>query len=138
VHTHQAVPDGPLRRLRAVGGRLPEAHEEQAWVGTRWRIRQHTFAHAVPIDAGWPPAYARAAVTDGPAVVLTFRSSGGELHALRNAGPSFFVPGWFPDLVGVHIGRDTDWQEIAELVTESYRLLAPRKLAALLDDRPIG
>jgi hypothetical protein len=28
---------------------------------------------------------------------------------------------------------DTDWAEIRELVTESYRILAPKKLTALLD-----
>jgi hypothetical protein len=28
---------------------------------------------------------------------------------------------------------DTDWEEIHELVTESYRVLAPKKLTALLD-----
>jgi hypothetical protein len=29
--------------------------------------------------------------------------------------------------------EDTDWEEIRELVTESYRILAPKKLTALLD-----
>jgi hypothetical protein len=29
--------------------------------------------------------------------------------------------------------EDTDWEEIRELVTESYRVLAPKKLTALLD-----
>jgi hypothetical protein len=29
--------------------------------------------------------------------------------------------------------NDTDWEEIRELVTESYRVLAPKKLTALLD-----
>jgi predicted DNA-binding protein (MmcQ/YjbR family) len=29
---------------------------------------------------------------------------------------------------------DTDWEEIRELVTESYRVLAPKKLSALLDE----
>jgi hypothetical protein len=28
---------------------------------------------------------------------------------------------------------DTDWEEIRELVTASYRVLAPKKLIALLD-----
>jgi predicted DNA-binding protein (MmcQ/YjbR family) len=33
----------------------------------------------------------------------------------------------------VLLSDDTDWKEVRELVTESYRLLAPRKLTALLD-----
>jgi hypothetical protein len=28
---------------------------------------------------------------------------------------------------------DTDWEEIRELVTEGYRIFAPKKLTALLD-----
>ena len=39
-------------------------------------------------------------------------------------------------LVAVLLTDATDWQEIRELVTESYRILAPRKLTARLDQRP--
>ena len=102
--------------------------EEDAWVGTRWRIRSRTFAHVVAIDSGWPPAYARAAGTPGPATVLTFRSSGDELEALRAIGPPFFKPVWFDDIVGLVLGPETDWTEVAELCTESYCLLAPQHL----------
>ena len=112
---------------------LPEAVEEDAWVGTRWRIRAKTFAHVVPIEDGRPGAYAVAAGTPGPAVVLTFRSSGDELAALTAIGPPFFKPVWFRDIVGLTITHATDWDEVNELVTESYRLLAPRKLAARVE-----
>jgi len=30
---------------------------------------------------------------------------------------------------------DTDWDEVSELVTESYRFCAPRKLVRELDER---
>jgi predicted DNA-binding protein (MmcQ/YjbR family) len=33
----------------------------------------------------------------------------------------------------VLLNEDTDWEEIRELVTESYRVLAPKKLTTLLD-----
>jgi hypothetical protein len=33
----------------------------------------------------------------------------------------------------VALTDDTDWEEIRELVIESYRMLAPKKLSALLD-----
>ena len=39
-----------------------------------------------------PPAYARARETDGPAVVLTFRSQGIELDALREAEAPYSSP----------------------------------------------
>jgi hypothetical protein len=127
------VPDEIVARLRAVCLRLPDTYEEQAWVGTRWRVRKQTFAHVVMIDSGWPPAYARAAGTDGPVTVLTFRSSGSELAALGNAGHPFFKPPWFPDIVGLALVAGVDWDEIAELVTESYCVLAPKKLVALVN-----
>jgi hypothetical protein len=96
-------------------------------------VRGKNFAHAVMIDAGWPPAYARAAVTDGPVCVLTFRAAGPELGALAHAGPPFFKPVWFPDIVGLRLDGAVDWDEVTELVTESYRVLAPRSLVARLD-----
>lgn len=114
-------------------GALPEAREEQAWVGTRWRVGTKTFAHVLTIDAGWPPAYARAAGSDGPLVVLMFRSSGGELAALRNAGPPFFAPVWRADEVGIMLADQVDWDEVQELVTESYIALAPKRLRALVE-----
>jgi predicted DNA-binding protein (MmcQ/YjbR family) len=118
-----------VARLRAVCLALPEAHEEQAWVGTRWRIRTKTFAHVLRIDSGWPPAYVKAAGSDGPMTVMTFRSAGPELEALGAAGPPFFKPVWWTDIVGMVLDGRVDWGEVAELVTESYCLLAPTKLA---------
>jgi hypothetical protein len=37
----------------------------------------------------------------------------------------------------VWLGDDTDWEEIGELVTESYRRLAPKKLTARLDQQRV-
>jgi hypothetical protein len=112
---------------------LPEAYEEDAWLGTRWRVRGKTFAHVLSIDDGRPPAYSRAAATNGPAVVLMFRSTGDELAALRESGAPFFAPPWRADEVGLVLRDDADWDEIGELVTESYCAQAPAKLAALVD-----
>ncbi|MEQ1873796.1 MAG: MmcQ/YjbR family DNA-binding protein [Ilumatobacteraceae bacterium] len=126
------VPSAIMRELRAITRDLPEVAEEPAWVGTRWVIRKKNFAHVLNIADGWPPAYAKAAGTDGPAIVLTFRSSGAELNALANAGHPFFRPVWFDDIIGVVIDTETDWSEIRELVIESYCALAPKKLVALV------
>jgi hypothetical protein len=122
-----------VAKLRSVCLGLPEAYEEPAWVGTRWRIRTRTFAHVLTVDAGWPPAYARAAGSDGPMTVLTFRSSGPELDALRHTGAPFFAPPWRADEVGMVLDQDIDWDEVAQLVTESYCLLAPKKLSDSVD-----
>jgi hypothetical protein len=133
------VPDVPLEvlaRIRLVCLALPQAYEESAWVGTRWRIRGRTFAHVLLIDSGWPPVYARAAGSDGPITVMTFRSSDGELEALRRAGLPFFKPRWRADIVGMVLDAGTDWEEVAELITESYRILAPKRLVELVDVPP--
>jgi len=130
---HADTPIEIVAELRSICLGLPEADEEQAWVGTRWKIRTKTFAHVVGVAAGWPPADAQAAGCDGPITVLTLRSRGPELAALCGAGHPFFKPVWFPDIVGMVIDAEADWAEVAELVTESYRLLAPGKLVALLD-----
>ena len=124
-----------VERLGAIGLALPEAREEEAWVGTRWRIRTATFAHAVAIADGWPPAYAAAAGTDGPVTVLTFRADGEELAALSAVGAPFFKPVWFRDIVGMVLDDDTNWTEVEELVTESYCLLAPQRLVAQVRGR---
>ena len=118
--------------LSAICLALPEATQEDAWVGTRWRIRRATFAHVVAIDGGWPPAYARAAGSDGPMTVLTFRAGDGELAALEHAGYPFFKPVWFRDLVAMVIDERTDWTVVGELLTDSYCVMAPKKLAALI------
>jgi hypothetical protein len=125
-----------LEPLRAVCGALPESYEEDAWVGTRWRIRKKTFAHVLLVDRGWPPAYARAVGRDGPVTVLTFRTPEPDLYRHRGDHP-WFWPGWFPDLAGIVVDGGTDWDEVGELVTESYCLLAPRKLVAHVE-RPGG
>ena len=130
---HADVSPQIVSQLRSVCLGFPEAYEEEAWVGTRWRIRKATFAHVVAIESGWPPAYARAVGSDGPSTVLTFRSVSPELDVLAAAGHPFFKPVWFPDIVGMVIDDGTDWEEVAELVTESYRVLAPRKLVELVD-----
>jgi hypothetical protein len=121
-----------VEQVRAICDRLPEARQEDAWVGTRWRIRKETFAHVVAVADGWPPAYARAVGRRGPVTVLTFQSSGAELEALSNVGEPFFRPPWRPGIVGMVLDGDVavDWDEVGELVTESYCLLAPARLAA--------
>lgn len=130
---HASVPSETLARLNAICLGLPEAHEESAWTGVRWMIDKKNFAHAVRIDRGWPPAYAQAASNDGPLTVLTFRLPIARLSAPRFTRAPFFKPPWFADIVGVAIDARTDWDEITDLIAESYCVLAPKKLVALLD-----
>jgi YjbR len=110
---------------------LPDAYEEPAWVGNRWVVRRRTFAHLLEVVDGYPPSYAAAAGTGGPATLLVFRSSGAELDAVL-AGPASFGPLWNRDDVGVRLEEHPDRDELAELLVESYRLRAPRALVRRL------
>ena len=117
------VPEEVEVRLREMCLRLPDAYEERAWVGTRWMVRKRTFAHVLGVEVG---------ETD-PVVVLSFRAAGDELEVLRHATHPFFVLGWGRDAMGMVLDADTDWDEVGELVTESFCVLAPKKLIALVD-----
>lgn len=129
---HSDVPSKVMSCLRPMCLALPEAREEAAWVGVRWRVRAKTFAHALMIDAGWPPAYAKAAATDGPACVLTFRSRLTEVDDEAFRKPPFFKPVWWPDIAGMILTDGADWDDVAKLIAASYRILAPKKLAERL------
>ena len=109
-------------RLRERCLALPDAYEERAWVGTRWKVRKRTFAHVLGVE-----------LDAGLLVVLAFRSAGEEIETLRHAGHPFFVLGWGRDAIGMVLDADTDWDEVRELVTESFCVLAPKKLIALVD-----
>jgi hypothetical protein len=121
-------------RLAATALALPEAYEEDAWTGVRWRIRARTFAHVMVAQAGFESSFRDLTGIVEPTTVLTFRATGEELLAVVHAGLPFYKPAWSPTIVGMVIDDDTDWSEVADLVTESYRVCAPQKLARLLDD----
>ena len=128
-----AVPRQIITELRAVCMELPEATEEAAWVGTRWCVRKKNFAHVLMIADGWPPAYAKAASSDGPVCVLTFRTRGPEFDPESFRRTPFFRPVWFPNIMGMVLDQHVDWDRVARLLVTSYRVLAPKKLAEQLD-----
>jgi hypothetical protein len=123
-----------VARVGELAMRLPEAYEEDAWTGVRWRIRARTLAHVVALPH--LVADERFGVTDGRAVSLvSLRSVGEERAALVATGPPYLPSGWSDEVVNVLLDDRTDWEEMAELVTESYRLLAPARLVRELDAR---
>ncbi|MGH9125430.1 MAG: hypothetical protein ACRDZ8_12000 [Acidimicrobiales bacterium] len=78
-----------------------------------------------------------------PATMVVLRPDPDEREDLMAIGHPFFSRGrWDVRLgrIAIVIEATTDWDEIAELVTDSYRQTAPKKLAAQLDspDRRIG
>src|SRR6476659_8908685 len=132
--TPRIEPSGDVvARLASTAPALPDAYEEDAWTGVRWRVRNKTFAHALVAQEGYTSAYRDITGVTKPTTVLTFRSSCDELAALTHAGPPFYQPPLSPTVVGMVLDKDTDWDEVAELVTESYRFSAPQKLRHRLD-----
>lgn len=118
VAVRLTVPEEVVLRLDAILSRFPKVYEEGAWVGTRWRVRQATIAH---VFGG-----------EDQRVRITFRASMDEVHAFAHLGPRYFKADWGQNVVGMLIDHETDWEELAELLTDSYRLQAPVTLARSL------
>ena len=117
VDPHPDVVD----RVRAAALSLPEVEEQDAWAGTRWVVRRRTFAHVLQI------------LEPVERTVLTFRADGEDLHVLQHVGHPFFRLGWGRDAMGMVLDDATDWAEVAEVVRDSYCVMAPKKLVALLN-----
>jgi hypothetical protein len=90
-------------------------------------VRKKTFAHVLGVARSGGPAQ----------VVVSFRSAGEELEMLRLAEHPFFFLGWGRDAIGMVLDDDTDWDEVRELMTESFCVMAPKKLVALVDRPPL-
>ncbi len=123
-------PEEYVLRVGAVARGLPDAVEEEAWTGLRWRIRGQTFAHVMV------PRAEHLEQMGGPRELLPtlrVRSAGEEFETLRHLGLPYLVHPAQQNLVLLLLGDHTDWGEVAELVVESYRLMAPQKLARLLE-----
>ena len=110
------VPDAMLRRLRATFATLPQITEERAWVGVRWQVGKATVAH---VFGGEDQRFR-----------VTFRAEREEVLAFEQMGAPYFRAGWGNNVVGVLLDDDTDWDETAEMLTDSYCIQAPAHLAA--------
>jgi predicted DNA-binding protein (MmcQ/YjbR family) len=111
----------PIDRLRAICLALPEAAEKETWGDATFRVRDKIFAMQRRDDGR---------------VSIWCKAPPGSQMVLVGADPErFFVPpyvghkGW----VGVRLDRKPDWDEVAAIVKRSYRMTAPKKLAALAE-----
>lgn len=109
------VPPALVRRIGGVLTGLPQVRQEDAWVGVRWRVGQATVAH---VFGGEDQLFR-----------VTFRAEPDEVMAFEHLGAPYFRAGWGRNVVGLVLGDDTDWEELAELLTDSYCLQAPPHLA---------
>ncbi len=116
-------PERWLDRLRTVCLALPETAETGGVGNPSFKVRDKIFA----MQHGHlerPSLWCKA--EPGVQGLLVGSDSG-----------RFFVPpyvghnGW----VGVWLDREVDWEELADFVEESYRMTAPKRLLAQLDER---
>jgi len=120
------MPTTPLACLRELCLALPEAHEAVAWGEPTFRVRNKLFAMYAGADnhhgAGRAAVWCKAAPIHQTLMV-------------QAAPDRFFVPpyvgpsGW----VGVWLDGRVDWPELASLLRDGRRLVAPKRLVALLD-----
>ncbi|MGH3239327.1 MAG: MmcQ/YjbR family DNA-binding protein [Spirillospora sp.] len=108
-------------RIREICLSLPEAAEKPfgGHSAPSFRVRDKLFV-----------------MTSEDGLSMTFKAAPGVQEALVAEKPDhFFVPkyvgskGW----VGARLDVDHDWDEMAELIEDSYRLIAPKSLVKQLD-----
>jgi predicted DNA-binding protein (MmcQ/YjbR family) len=114
--------DPRLVRLSGICLALPEATREYTGQHAIFRVRKKTFAYFLNDHHG-----------DG-IVAVNCKVAPGDNTALTAAQPArFYIPayvgpkGW----VGLRLDiGEVDWEEVTELVSDSYRRVAPKTLAA--------
>lgn len=117
--------DFALERLRGICLPFPEAVEAGGVGSPSFKVRDKIFAMRHPMR-----------LTTGDRSSLWCKARPGIQSALVGADPArFAVPpyvghrGW----IAIFLDGDVDWDELADLVEESYRMTAPKRLVARLD-----
>ena len=115
-----------LGKLRSICLVLPGTSEKEAWGDPTWRVRDKIFAMQKGNHEGGRPS------------VWIKAEEGGQAVLVESKPERFFVPpyvgskGW----VGIHLDRGRiPWGLVAELIEDSYRLIAPKGLVAQLPER---
>jgi hypothetical protein len=116
--------DRRLTRVTKICLALPETTKECHGQHAGFRVRNKTFAYFLNDHHG-----------DG-IVAVTCKVIRGDNAALVAANPArFYMPAYIGSKGWVALRLDVgeiDWEEAAELVVGSYRLVAPKTLAAMV------
>jgi hypothetical protein len=120
--------DDALDRLRAICLALPEVTERLSHGSPAWFVRgKKTVAMFLDDHHG-----------DGRLAIWCPAPAGVQATVVDQEPERFFVPpyvghhGW----IGVRLDVDVDWDEVAGIVEDAYRKVAPKRLAAQLDGDP--
>jgi hypothetical protein len=122
MSTKPLVEDRRLVRLTKICLALPEATRERLGQHAAFRIRKKTFAYFLNDHHG-----------DGM-VAVTCKVLPGDNEVLAASDPvRFYIPAYVGSRGWVALRLDLgeiDWEEVSELVSGSYRMIAPQGLAA--------
>jgi hypothetical protein len=117
--------DRRLVRVSEICLALPEATREDSPPHAIFRVRRRTFAYYLDDHHG-----------DG-VVGLVCKAPAGANEALVAAEPErFYTPAYVGHRGWIGLRLDlahVDWDEVADFAAESYALVAPKRLAAQLD-----
>jgi hypothetical protein len=117
--------DARRDRLVRLCRTLPEAAATPHAQHVGFQVRGRTFAWYVDDEHG-----------DGRVAVLCKAPPGENAGLVATDPHRFYLPryvgnrGWVALRLDLH---DVDWGEVAELVADSYRMVAPKRLAAMVD-----
>ncbi|MEO2168150.1 MAG: MmcQ/YjbR family DNA-binding protein [bacterium] len=116
----------PIERLRVLCLELPETFEKVSWKTPTFRVDRKKAKMFVICSEG----------KDGRPAFWCKAQDGAQGALVGDDPTRFFCPpyvgvnGW----VGMWIDRRVSWNEVAGLVEDSYRLVAPKKLVARLGE----
>jgi hypothetical protein len=116
----------PLPQLREICLALPDTTEKLAWGEPTFRVKGRIFA-----------MYSNHHHDDAHLAVWCNAAEGVQATLIASDPKHFFRPpyvgpsGW----IGIRLNSDTDWKELAELMHDAYRLVAPKRFLAALDAR---
>lgn len=111
----------PIDRVREICLALPEATEKTAWGEPTFRVRDKIFAQYEDNHH------------DSGIVGLWLKAADGLQEFLVEQDPErFYRPkyvghkGW----IGVRMEGNVPWEHVAELIRDSYRMTAPKRMLA--------
>ena len=113
---------GPLVRVRKLCLALPEAAEQETWDHPTFRVRGKIFGMYLAGQGARPAIWVKA--PPGAQAILV-GADPDRFFAPPYVGPK----GW----VGMFLDGRPDWAEVTQLVRRSFRLVAPRRIAALVE-----
>ncbi len=116
-------------RTQAIADRLPEVERTDNAIGCYFRVRRKIFGQVLTV---LDPQ-------SEPLTMVVARPDPAEREALLAIGDPYFSRGAWDDRLGriaMIVDAHTDWDEVAELLIDSYRITAPKKLVTLLDSEP--